>query len=288
MQSSSTFWSARRAFVFGGTGFLGHHLVRELVDAGASVGGLVHTNRPDPKLLSYNQIRHFVYGDVADRDGSIRALAAFEPDVIFHLTTADSRLDEAVFAACRVAAPSAPVVVPVDAEGRFRAVTLRRYASQFNRRVAVGVLPVLYGEGDRRGAGVVSRVVRQSLAEGRVTLPPSADLHRECLYVGDAGRGLARLGELALDLTTPNGQAITISHRPTVTQADVIGELVSVPTSPRLHRDPADQADGHLSDLTGWRPTVSLPESVRRTVKWVESQTPPTRSNTHRFQPVAA
>ena len=274
MQSPSShgaFWSARRAFVFGGTGFLGHHLVRELADAGAIVGGLAHTTRPDPALVTPSDYRNFVRGSAADRDRSIRALAAFEPDVVFHLTTATGRLDEAVFAACRVAAPSAPVVVPVDAASPFRTVTIRRYATQFNRRAAVGVLPVLYGEGDRRDAGWVARTVRESLAGGRVTPPPAADLGRECLYAGDAARGLVRLGELALDLATPNGQAVALSHRPTVTLADVIGELVTLPTTPRLRHESADEADGHLSDRTDWRPTVSISESVRRTVEWVES-----------------
>jgi GDP-L-fucose synthase len=68
MASTTTFWTGRRVFLTGGSGFLGSHVLERLRDAGASVTAL---RRSECDLLDPNAIE--------------RALQAHEPDMIIHL-----------------------------------------------------------------------------------------------------------------------------------------------------------------------------------------------------------
>ena len=68
MASTNTFWSGRRVFLTGGSGFLGSHVVERLRDSGAHVTAL---RRSECDLLDPGAID--------------RALRAHTPDVIVHL-----------------------------------------------------------------------------------------------------------------------------------------------------------------------------------------------------------
>lgn len=68
-----------RAFVTGGTGFVGSHLVEELLDRGAEVRALV---RSDPKWLAGLPVE-FVSGDLTDGDLLRRSLEGV--DTVFHV-----------------------------------------------------------------------------------------------------------------------------------------------------------------------------------------------------------
>ncbi|MCZ2343605.1 MAG: NAD(P)-dependent oxidoreductase [Bacteroidales bacterium] len=269
---------ARRVFVFGATGFLGQHTVSELLHANAAVCGLTRPASPVVDQLPIPDQTQFycVRGDALNRDRCIRALAAFEPDVILHLATAHSRMDEAIFAACRVAAPDVPVVVPVAAQAARRRETLQRYAQQFNRRVLLGMLPMLFGEGDRNLGNPIPRQLQAEFSSVPAILS-LAEKQTECLYVQDAARGIVHLAELALDLTIPNASAIAIHARPTVTVADLLTEH----TPPRLH--PISDEPNHISDLTDWDMETPLHEAIQRTRSWLSQD----QRATHVY-PVAA
>lgn len=268
MHYHSAFPAARRVFVFGATGFLGQHTVQELLQVNAEVCGLVRSASPvvDQLPLPDRTPFHIVRGHAQDGERCIRALAAFEPDVILHLASASSSVDAAIFAACRVAAPDVPIIVPIAASTHRRRETLQRYAGQFNRRVLFGQFPMLFGEGDRNGNHPVPRLLRSEIDATRPTFT-SVELHAECLYVKDAARGLSHLIELSLDLTIPNATAVTVAARPSVTLADVLAEVQSTPVPPRLHTQADDTA--HLSDMTAWQAETPLDEAVRRTRAWL-------------------
>ena len=71
-----------QAFVTGATGFLGQHLVHQLIDAGWSVA-VLHRAGSDLSSLAGLHIEHHV-GDVTDRESVLRAVA--HPfDAVFHV-----------------------------------------------------------------------------------------------------------------------------------------------------------------------------------------------------------
>lgn len=274
MPTSTAFPVARRVFVFGATGFLGQHTVSELLHTNAEVCGLIRPASPAVDRLPRPDQTQFycVRGDALNEDRCIRALAAFEPDVILHLASAQSGIDEAIFTACRVAAPDVPVVVSVATQATRRRETLQRYASQFNRRVLFGLLPMLFGEGDRNLTNPVPRLLRNTTSSTHPVPPITSMLtagerQAECLYVQDAARGIVYLIELALNLAIPNTSAFAIHARPTITVADLLHEQAS----PRLH--PLRDETNHLSDWTGWQAETPLHEAVQHTRSWLD-QTP--------------
>ena len=71
--------SGRRAFVTGVSGFAGRELATQLVAAGWHVEGTVNTRTSGVGEVSEHRVQ------IDDRDALARLLAAFAPDVVFHL-----------------------------------------------------------------------------------------------------------------------------------------------------------------------------------------------------------
>ena len=85
--NSQSFWLDRPVFVTGCAGFLGSWLTVALVEAGASVVGLVRDAVPFSHLRrsGYQDRIAVVRGDVTDYELIERALNEYEIDTIFHL-----------------------------------------------------------------------------------------------------------------------------------------------------------------------------------------------------------
>lgn len=84
------FWSGKKVFITGVSGFVGSHIARHLLEKGARVYGLVR-RRADggiPRNLEYLNIEREVElleGDVRDISSLAFALDASRPEVVFHL-----------------------------------------------------------------------------------------------------------------------------------------------------------------------------------------------------------
>jgi CDP-glucose 4,6-dehydratase len=87
MGRMSSFWRDRSVFVTGGTGLLGSWLMKQLIDAGADVVGLVRDWVPQSDLVRSGRIEQIntVRGDINDRDLIERILGEYEVEVVFHL-----------------------------------------------------------------------------------------------------------------------------------------------------------------------------------------------------------
>lgn len=84
---SPAFWHDRSVFVTGCTGFLGAHLTRTLVEAGARVTGLVRDHVHDGVLARSGLLARInvVHGDLSDIQTLQRAIGEYEVDAVFHL-----------------------------------------------------------------------------------------------------------------------------------------------------------------------------------------------------------
>ncbi|HMC66163.1 MAG TPA: NAD-dependent epimerase/dehydratase family protein, partial [Gemmataceae bacterium] len=81
VEPSPDFWARKRVCVTGGTGFLGYHIVQQLVTLGARVRVLALPPNPEHPLLKASNVE-FMRGDVRDLAVVRGAVAAC--DVIFH------------------------------------------------------------------------------------------------------------------------------------------------------------------------------------------------------------
>jgi len=87
MVNSNEFWSGRRVFVTGGTGFVGSNLVSTLVNRSAEVVCLERDRtQPNPlDLLGLRDKVSIVNGDLVDLELIRRVLNEYEIDAVFHL-----------------------------------------------------------------------------------------------------------------------------------------------------------------------------------------------------------
>jgi CDP-glucose 4,6-dehydratase len=83
----NSFWQDRSVFVTGGTGLLGSWLVKQLIEAGATVTCLVRDWVPQSELVRSRRIEQVntVRGDINDRELLERTLGEYEVEVVFHL-----------------------------------------------------------------------------------------------------------------------------------------------------------------------------------------------------------
>ncbi len=84
----TSFWTGKRVFVTGHTGFKGGWLTLWLHELGAVVGGYALPPESTPNLFSICKISVFCehqFGDVRDAAMLNAAMAAFRPDIVFHM-----------------------------------------------------------------------------------------------------------------------------------------------------------------------------------------------------------
>lgn len=79
------FWQQRRVFVTGATGFLGSHMIRQLVKMNAEVFAFV---RPGAQSLRINDLLdriHVVEGDLLDVESARAGVERADPEFVYHL-----------------------------------------------------------------------------------------------------------------------------------------------------------------------------------------------------------
>lgn len=137
-----------KALVTGADGFVGQHLVAELLAHGLVVAGAVPDLPPARSTLSPDQVASVEWkaADVRDHDGLVRLVAATLPDRIYHL---------AGFSSGALAPRHASTAVHVNAGGTVNlceaVVAVRGSNAEFDPRILVMGSGDAYGDAAREG-----------------------------------------------------------------------------------------------------------------------------------------
>ncbi len=139
-----------KALVTGGDGFVGQHLIAELLDQGLTVAASVLDLPPARSTLPAERAAEVDWkaADVRDHDALIRLLAATMPDRIYHL---------AGFASGALARQNASEAVRVNAGGTVNlceaVVAVRERRTGYDPRILVMGSCDAYGDADREEGG---------------------------------------------------------------------------------------------------------------------------------------
>jgi CDP-glucose 4,6-dehydratase len=167
---------------------------------------------------------------------------------------------------------------PYDVSKAATDLIARSYFHTYGLPVAVTRFANLYGGGDLNFSRLVPEVVAAALQGRRPVIRSDGTPERDFLYVEDAAAAyLAIAGEL--DGGGAGGEAFNAGAGEPRSVLDVV-RLVCAAAGTAVEPDirgqgvPAGEIDrqfvdaGKLRELTGWEPTVSLEEGLRRTIEW--------------------
>ena len=284
-----------RALVTGASGFIGRHLARRLVEAGAETHAVSRAARGDGAAP-------WCRVDLTDADAVERVVERIRPDVIYHLAghVSGSRSLDAVIpslqqnlvaavhvlvAAARtgsrvVLAGSMEEVMPLDAQPPSSPYAAAKgAATSFGRMLAaLHGLPVVnmrlfmvYGPGQADHTKLVPYVVT-SFLRGEKPRLSSGSRPVDWIYVDDAVDALVAAGT-TLDLA---GETIDVGSGELVTIRSVveqIAEVVGTDVEPEFGALPERPLETiRTADLErartrlGWTPTTPLTDGLRATV----------------------
>lgn len=260
MNEPSTHWRGRKVLVTGCTGFLGSAVVRELIDRGAAVVGLVRDRAADAEFTRHKLAArvHVVRGRADDLFRVHSALAVHEVAAVFHLTaTAPNQFDRAtatVLDAVRRYDPRVPVVTarPAD-ESDTPASTVPLGVARFGE---------VFGAGDRATFRTVPAAIL-GLLSGNPSAAANDSPARDFVYVRDAARACVALGEAVAggpgrvhDVTFRSGWALTNRAMAAAVRDVLAGNTRPIPVS------------DVPANALGWGASVSLPDSLAETIAW--------------------
>lgn len=321
-----------RSLVTGGQGFIGGHLVRQLLERGDEVTVLDLRGAPGRALELHgltNQVR-LIEGDVADPAAVHRAVreagAGAGLDSIFHLAAqtlvgpaaedpvatfrANAEGTWVILEAAREAGVGAVVVAssdkaygpseelpyregyelrpaaPYEASKAAADVIARSYWPAFGVPVGVTRLANVYGGGDLNPSRLVPEAVDACL-EGR---PPQirsdGSPRRDYLHVSDAAAAYLAI-ESAVKDGPGRGQALNAGTGEPHSVREVVDMIAAeaartgnAPVEPEYLGDgvPDGEIDSQfvdasrLTNLTGWKPKVALPEGIAEAVAWYQDR----------------
>jgi CDP-glucose 4,6-dehydratase len=176
-------------------------------------------------------------------------------------------------------------VFPYDVSKAAADMLARSYWHTFALPVAVTRFANLYGGGDTNGSRLVPEAVTAALAGRRPVVRSDGSPERDFLYVEDAVRAYLAIWD-ALGRNVGQGEAFNAGGGEPHRVGDVV-ELICRLAGSEVEPDVRGQGVPHgeidrqwvdyskLHELTGWTPTVTLEEGLRRTIDWYREYAPP-------------
>lgn len=291
--------AGRRVLVTGAAGFLGRHLCRRLEGGGASVFAVSRSPRAGDDATTWFE------GDLARLPDVERIWEAARPDVVFHLAGEVNGAPELslLLPTFHSLVTSTVNLLAVAGErGRSRIVLMGSleargtedagaalsspYAAAktaatdyglmchrvFGMPVTVARIYMGYGPGQPEWK-VIPATIRALLAGTPPRLSSGART-LDWIYVDDIADALARMATAAgidgqtIDIGTGTLTSIreVVEHLVRLTGATVAPAFGTLPDTPARAPQTADLV--RTERLLGWRPTLSLPEGLARTVSW--------------------
>ncbi|MRN53229.1 SDR family oxidoreductase [Paenibacillus monticola] len=258
-----------RIFLTGATGYIGSAVVRELIDAGHQVVGLVRSDNSAAKLNEAGAEVH--HGNIDDLD-SLRSGAA-TADGVIHLAfnhdfsnfagslITDLHAVEAIGAALE--GSGKPFVITTHANGVAAENVMLSLAERGVRTSIIELCPSVHGEGD---TGFVPRLINIAKTKGLSAYVEEGTNRWPAIHRLDA----AHLYRLALEKAPAGSRLNGVADEgvPFRDIASVIGKHLNVPVV-SISREEADAHFGFLStlvaldiprssvatqELLGWRP----------------------------------
>ena len=300
MNMSNTFWPQQRVLVTGGSGFLGTHLCRRLVESRAEVHATSRVERDQrERELRWHQ------ADLADIGAARRILSEIQPDIIYHLagsvtavpgkefvlptfhsllTSTVNLLAAVTEIGCRrlilcgsfmepdasqgVVTPSSPYAAAKWAASGYG----RMFQALYGTPTVILRTYMTYGPGQDSKKLIPATI--GSLLRGAAPQLSSGLWQADWIYVDDVLEGfLAAAHTPGLEgCTLELGTGTLVSVRAIVEELvaimhpsaqPVFGALPDRPLEPVRAASTAESAQ-----RLGWRPSTSLNTGLRRTVEW--------------------
>jgi len=293
----------KRILVTGASGFIGSHLCRSLIGAGAEVHGvsrIPHTGVEEgPRWWQ---------GDLSDTQIVRKLISTIKPEIIFHLAAGETRakrdvnlvlpifkdnlsttvniLTAATETWCRrIVLPGSldepEPGVPPSSPYAAAHVAMQAYAQLFHRifqlPVVVARIFMVYGPGQKAVQKLVPYVIL-ALLQGQSPKLSSGQRLVDWIYIDDLVEGLIALAQAP----GVEGSAVDLGSGSLVTVRAVVQELV------RLAGSTVEPAFDAVQDRamecgrtakvnetylqTGWKPRTSLEKGLSQTIDWYRAR----------------
>lgn len=285
-----------RVLVTGAGGFVGSHLVKQLVQEGSDVHALVRPSSSLERLRDLSDRISVHQCDLSHQD-LVRVAKTISPEVAFHLAwfaepgrylhavaenleslSGSLKLMEALLdSGCGRLVLAGTCLEGIESRQASVYVTAKRALHSVAETLDDAAMSTvcahifyLFGpyEDPRR---VIPQVIRSLLA-GRAISVTEGEQRRDYLYAGDVAAGLLALcnSQLTGSIDICSGQGVTLRH-----VLELIGEETGRPDLIGFgHREYASDeifhavGDRAALDQLGWQPSRSLEEGLAQTVEW--------------------
>lgn len=270
-------WNDKRVLVTGGTGFIGFHLTRRLLQLGAEVGLFVldeESKIPDTVSVVFR-------GNLQDAPDIARAISRFQPHYIFHLAaqplvdtalvnvydTLDSNIRGAInlLQSCVSSAKNLEGIIYVSTDkvyGRFIGkvdetapllgtgnpydtskvcadVLAQMYSQVFGLPIVIVRSGNIYGAGDNHWDRIVPGTIISCLAEKNPVIRSDGKFTRDYIYIEDIIDAYILLAEKIVTNKYLVGKAVNFGAEQMLTVMDVVHSIITV--TGKLHLQPEIQ-----------------------------------------------
>ena len=299
-------WNNKNVFVTGCTGFVGRHMVQELLRLGANVTGLV---RKSPSIQGMNT----VYGSLGDFDVIKQALVDNRIDTVFHMAAlaviGEAHLNPMaafetnirgtwnVLEACRQASVKSVIVTssekvygdlaippyvesmpllgrhPYNVSKSCADMLATSYFHTYQLPVCIVRCGNLFGGGDLNFTRLIPQTIQSVLKNKAPVLRSDGSSVRDFFYIEDAVMAHLLAAEKIEQFA---GEAFHFSYETPLTILEVVERILKNMNSdlqPMILKQMSNESNQYLSakkarDLLSWKPVYDFESGLRRTIEW--------------------